>query len=153
LGVGELVGISTLEINSAPLETLDRLKGSNLETLRLFYLRKLRSIAGVSGAPQLRALAIVGCRNVIDFDTLRLPALTSIALHQCGEIRGLEFLGGSPLVRDVDIFRTTIRDGDLTVLTSAQLGRVRVRPFKAHYHPPRQEVERGVYRPLIETES
>src|SRR5262249_502169 len=70
---------------------------------------------------------------------------------QCGEIPTIAFLKNFPKLHDVGFRHTSVCDGDLSVAT--QLPRLKVVefvPYKKHYRPAQELVERGVQRGLMD---
>jgi hypothetical protein len=135
-GLGRLSNLRKLVVDTALLSSLDDVCSASLQDLRLFYMRKLQSVRGLSQLQSLRVLAFASCRQMRDLCEVALPALESVAMIQCGDIPSLSFLRNSPALGEIKFRQTGVKDGDLRILNELRdLERIELEPFKRHYTP------------------
>ncbi|MES2642091.1 MAG: hypothetical protein V4850_21585 [Myxococcota bacterium] len=87
-----------------------------LDEIRLAWLPKLTRIGPLATLPKLRSLYIENCANVGDIEALRgARTLEVLEIHN-KSIASLAFLNDLPALRQVNVGKTNVLDGDLSPL-------------------------------------
>lgn len=168
-GVAGMRGLKRISLLQLPLEQIDELSAAPLlQEVALGFLPRLKSVAGLTGLPQLTTVIIYSCRNIKDLDGLgriaglttlevmnvpvssvefigRLTNLRTLRLESTGSIPSLSFLRGlNRLETFFPANNTKIVDGDLSILLELPaLKEVRYTE-RRHYRPRRDKVQAAI---------
>lgn len=149
-GVERLKLVSKLAINAALLESLEGIESLNVQELLLSYLPRLRSVRDASNVRALRVLWFLSCKKIADLDELESPSLEVFEMEACGQIPSIAFLRRLPNLRTLRLRHTSVADGALSIVNELPILKVvEFVPYKKHYRPAQQQVERGVQRGLM----
>ena len=149
--IGEVRGLQTLKLHHLPqCRSIDFIAA--LAELRELLLGGLdtagvTSIAPIARLNALRVLTIGDCRGCSDLEELgSLRALEVLSIERGPELPSLRFLRGLSQLRDLDLCKTPVADGDLGVLVELpSLEEIHSpTPWRKNYKPPLQALESAI---------
>jgi hypothetical protein len=134
-GVERMKSLRTLRFTEGPLESLDGIEQTRVETLWLAYLRRLKLVAPLTALSTLRMLDIVSCKKITDLERIgEVTSLENLGINGQGAISSLSFVRGLVNLREFRCGTTNIVDGDLSVLLQLpKLERPIINPHRKHY--------------------
>lgn len=113
--------LEKIEINHGNIESIDGIENQyNIDQVMLYYLKSLTSVSSLSKT-NVSHVHLDNCKKIKDIEELsKCKKLKVLRYHDAGEIETLKFLKKFNNLEEFRFVNTTVKDGDMNILTNLQ---------------------------------